>query len=964
MHSTELLTTLTGGIRNTHFFNGRLLTAEDLRVEQAANQQQHQQLGQAIGEGVAYGLEVTPATTSTVQRPAVRITRGLALNRQGETVALPADVDVLLVREAPAQATEAGLFADCVQLQPQTPTVDVGFYLLTVQPASGFTGQAPMVGLSNPGIATGCGSRHSVEGVKFCLAPLPLAPSTTPSDLRDQIVDLTTQIDNQLGQLQFLSGTAAEQLKRTIATDVARLRNSAAHLCFGSETLAAFSTDPFARITDDASPYQVYGGLDTLRAQGGLSASDVPLALLYWTAHGVQFIDMWAVRRRLIQPLAEAFWPLHVGPRRLAEAEAIFLQFQQQLLDMVEREDALSSITAVSRFRYLPSAGYLPVGPLVFNRDTFFDTLETERIEVDTAFLRLLVHQSWFLEPIDLTAPPPLRLYEAPDNTSYVLFMREERQPQPTPAPPPDQPAPTPPPGPTSGTGRINIVVDVREIRTSVGLAGPSFTSGMRLKAGVDIKVWAEDELGNEYLAQFVPTRSGVSLIGKQQFEFDKGLAQFTVKGLIPGTYTAQAQIKGLKGASKRLKLNAGQTVSVVLKMVPDTKKPGGKTDQPPMVGKGDWFNPPWYDKVAVVEKYLKWPWPPEEIIDFDPVVDPPPDEVQEWMQSWADWVKQQHPDAPVNPGDISIYIDQAHTPDATPQNPYAYLVLGDGGAYVPVVLTPSDRTLGRPVSIAKGGLSGVDRHVEEQLRSVGLTDLDVLGASWQGLVADAMGVSVATAGSAISEARGRVEALQDSLQIFSGVDSALEESLEAAGITDAVALANADAQTLATQLSAQGVTLAFAQRLVDEARQTVPAGTWSLADAALGLKEQEVASLTALGIATKGGLRNRTADTAGRAQIANALGISSEALATLTARIDLGQFATETRDARAAATPVTSLVGVNRDSAKALARLNLGTARDLAQANVNVVARVFGGDVAKATEVINAARGRANIPQ
>jgi hypothetical protein len=56
--------------------------------------------------------------------------------------------------------------------------------------------------------------------------------------------------------------------------------------------------------------------------------------------------------------------------------------------------------------------------------------------------------------------------------------------------------------------------------------------------------------------------------------------------------------------------------------------------------------------------------------------------------------------------------------------------------------------------------------------------------------------------------------------------------------------------------------------------------------------------------------------------------------------------------------------VGVNRDSAKALARLNLGTARDLAQANVNVVASVFGGDVAKATEVINAARGRANIPQ
>jgi hypothetical protein len=960
MHPTELLTTLTGGIRNTHFFNGRLLTAEDLRVEQMANQQQHQQLGQAIGEGVVYGLEVAPAVASTAQRPAVRVTRGLALNRQGETVALPADVDVLLVREAQALATEAGLFADCVQQQSQPAALEVGFYLLTVRPVSGFEGQAPMVGLSNPGVATGCGSRHSVEGVKFCLMPLTLAPSTTPSDLRDQIVQLATQIEAQLGQLQFLSGIAAEQLKRTIAMNISKLRNSAAHLCFGTGTVAAFPTDPFARITDDASPYQVYGALDTLRAQGGLIVSDVPLASLYWTAHGVQFIDMWAVRRRLMQPLAEGFWPLHVGQRRLAEAEAIFLQFQQHILDMVLHEDTLSSVTAINRFRYLPAAGYLPVGTLRFNRDTFFATLDTERIEVDPAFLRLLVQQSWFLEPIDLATPPPLRLYEIPDNASYVLFVRAERQPQPAQA----QPTPTPPPGPTPSAGRINIVVDVSEARAPFAAVGAPFTPGMKLKAGVDIKVWAEDELGNEYPAQFVPTRSGVTLIGRQDLEFDKGMAQFAVKALAPGLYTVRAQIKGLKEARKSVKLNAGQTVSVVFKMVPDTKKPGGKTDQPPSVGKGDWIKPSWYDKVAVIEKYLKWPWPPEEIVGFDPVVDPPPAEVQEWMQSWADWVKQQHPDAPVNPGDIGIYVDQSHTPDATPQHPYAYLVLGDGGVYVPVVLTPSDRTLDRPVSVAKGELSGVDRHVEEQLKSVGLTDLDVLGASWQGLVADAMGVSVVAAGSAIAEARSRIVDLQSSLRIFSGVDRTLESILRAAGINDAVALANTDAQTLVNQLGTQGVTLAFAQRLVDEARRTVSIGTWSLGDTALGLKDQEIIALNALGITTKGALRSRATDAEERLRISSTLGISPEALDTLVRGIDLVRFATAIRDTRAASTPVTGLVGVNRENARALARLNLSTARDLAQANVNVVARAFGGDVAKATEVINAARIRANLLQ
>ena len=40
MESIELLTPiLLDGIRNTHFFNGRLLTADDLRVEQQANRQ-------------------------------------------------------------------------------------------------------------------------------------------------------------------------------------------------------------------------------------------------------------------------------------------------------------------------------------------------------------------------------------------------------------------------------------------------------------------------------------------------------------------------------------------------------------------------------------------------------------------------------------------------------------------------------------------------------------------------------------------------------------------------------------------------------------------------------------------------------------------------------------------------------------------------------------------------------------
>ena len=59
--------------RSVNFFNGRLLTGEDLTAEQQANRVAHSLLGQAAGAGVAYGLEVSEsATLSQVARPAHR----------------------------------------------------------------------------------------------------------------------------------------------------------------------------------------------------------------------------------------------------------------------------------------------------------------------------------------------------------------------------------------------------------------------------------------------------------------------------------------------------------------------------------------------------------------------------------------------------------------------------------------------------------------------------------------------------------------------------------------------------------------------------------------------------------------------------------------------------------------------------------------------------------------------------
>ena len=79
--ATQLLEPiLTNGIRQTNFFNGRLLTATDLRDQQAANRRQHEQLGRALGAGIVSGLDVV-ADNGLPNAPTVRVGKGLAVNR-------------------------------------------------------------------------------------------------------------------------------------------------------------------------------------------------------------------------------------------------------------------------------------------------------------------------------------------------------------------------------------------------------------------------------------------------------------------------------------------------------------------------------------------------------------------------------------------------------------------------------------------------------------------------------------------------------------------------------------------------------------------------------------------------------------------------------------------------------------------------------------------------------------------
>jgi hypothetical protein len=376
---------LEGGIKSIYFFNGRLLSAEDLRQEQAAHRAGHQLLGQAIGDGVGYGLEVKPSPDNTPTQPVINVTDGLAVNRLGQILVLSQGskgTDVVLARPTTnGSPAGSGLFADCKEKLPGAYVVGAGVYLLTIGPASGKKERAPVSGLGN--IEAACNARYEVAGVQFRLIQLNLSPN-----------DLA---------------------------DANHLRNRVAHLCFGTgdPKVNNFISNPFGSIVKG------YGLLDDLRPDC-LTDAEVPLAVIYWTvAEGIKFVDRWAVRRRLTRPSADAAWPLLIADRRAAEGEAMFLQFQEQVQDVILGEKNPESIIATQRFDYLPPVGVLPLtaGNRLkgFDEQRFFEGLTYRPSEfIEGAQLYALIRTAALYPALELKSGVMLWLYRVRENIQTI----------------------------------------------------------------------------------------------------------------------------------------------------------------------------------------------------------------------------------------------------------------------------------------------------------------------------------------------------------------------------------------------------------------------------------------------------------------------------------------------------------------------------------------------------------------
>lgn len=344
--STDLNTPLVeGGLQRIPFFNGRVLTAEDLETEQDANATERRRLGRALGTGVVKGLSVRlgsddPPTTVVVES-------GLALAPSGRVVELPRRTTVSVVSEAEREESAGtGQFEAC-SAQHATVKSGTGAYLLVVEPASDTSGHVPRTRLGGNGAAGECGAQYRLEGGRLCLAGF------NPSD--------STLVHPTLGQA--VRQRAAEVIEARDSgnepdvEDLSLLRNLLAHSCLGTATTAGRGmslVDAFRGRTEERV---TYGPVDGLRRNGDLSEDAVPIALLYWSHDRIEFVDIWAVRRPVHRRGPQALNP--ATDRRRAEAEAAVFQFHDHLAALREDDLRVRQRPAEQLFAYLPPIGMI-----------------------------------------------------------------------------------------------------------------------------------------------------------------------------------------------------------------------------------------------------------------------------------------------------------------------------------------------------------------------------------------------------------------------------------------------------------------------------------------------------------------------------------------------------------------------------------------------------------------------------
>lgn len=393
---------LEGGLERIPFFNGRVLTAEDLQTEQHGNAEERRRLGRGLGTGVLEGLSVRrrsgdPPTTVAVES-------GLGLAPSGRTVELPQRTIVSVVSEAKRTQTAGttGQFEDC-STQNATVTSGTGAYLFVLKPASDTEGRVPRTRLGNSGAAGACGAQYRREGARLQLVPLNVVEEQSGS------TSLADEVKRRADAVQ----RAREEGEAPGRETTSMLRNLWAHVLLRGSTASLDSVGTGRRI----------------RAFGGGTVGDdaVPLALLYWAVDRIEFVDPWAVRT-VVRPPTDTERATARSGRRVER----LLQFVDHLREVIATHPNPRRIRLDDYVRFVPAAAMIPAFDLDAPRGVD-PTRVLQRYSRGTVgekrpgALSTLLHQSLSAPPVDLAAQPNLlrfRERSASDTAPSNLFHR------------------------------------------------------------------------------------------------------------------------------------------------------------------------------------------------------------------------------------------------------------------------------------------------------------------------------------------------------------------------------------------------------------------------------------------------------------------------------------------------------------------------------------------------------------
>ena len=894
-------------VRSPHYFNGRLLSREDLDAEHKAGRARDQRLGRALGFGIAQGLIVTEISRN--QPVIVSVSEGFAVTECGAVLELTEPLTLRLEKPpTPARPTTRADFDDCRTPSGAAPD-QAGAYVLTLSAETVTEGRAPVAGLGNR--VSPCNAGQRAEGLKFRLVPLSASSVT--------------------------AGT--------------RARNQLAWQCLGllDTSVISHRQQPFV-----LSP-PAYGFPDL--AGGQLKSGEIPLAVLFWSAPGVfEFLDMWSVRRRIARPDSVEVWSLFGGDRRLAVAEASFWQFQDQIEGLIPDAN-LATAAAGSWFDVLPAGGFLPVGTQRFNAAAFFAEFQVREVESDPALLRMFLAASWHLEPIRVPTSetpsadrPAVEVHRFPGITDFVFFLRTQASaPVAAPEQETEQEAVVVAPEP-AGKGSIRAYLEFDPLPvpmpgkklpvvsvTAYGKDGALVATARLQNAKTD-----SDWVKSKHTRKIKPG-AGVVLA----YEFDP----------VPtGDYTVIATCDGYVADHDLTHVTRNGIAVVELQLKKRTSKgPARRPDQ------GAKFEGHLHDRFG--NKFKKvWPvpdwWREEDVRRVRdrwgprPGCDPRGPE-REVMKEVLTDVLEGH-GLPATPGDFEIFIDPSYRAGAAAAEPYAVAVFANGGG-IPLVLVSVESALPNSVSVSRSGVAEF-AELEAESRAELPSEMDVVAALWTSKAATTLGISSSSARSLLQETAAAVETSLNHHTYLPGVTAEFGQALGTAGLS-AAALANQTVDQL--RVIARGANVNVSDealgRIIDYAQKAAPTGSWSVGAADLGLSTDQVTKLGAQGIQSLGQLQE--ALSAANSTLATQLGLNAEAVAGLADRV--GAELTERAVSFGRESSLSSLPGLNSGEAEALVESGMGSMAALAGAETGDVAAALGVSQERASTLIREATVR-----